>query len=259
MNYGLKLEEIKQEDFVFGGAQLGDAPINPSADWTGWLPDIEVQNLNGIEPYACVSFATLNVIETLERFEYGATANYSDRFLASASGTAALKGNSPQTVAEILRKKGCTLDKDFPFDLTIDTFDKFYAPLTPNLYTLALGLTAEYEIGHEYVPTNPTSLMNALKYSALVFTTYGWVQDAKGLYYRPDGAQDNHAVMCFGFKENEYWLVFDSYRDSQQSTIKKIRWDCVPMQAKRFTLHRQIVSQSWFEIFYYWLRKSLGR
>lgn len=252
MKYGLILEEpIVDKDYVFGAAnEIGGDELVPSGDWSGWLPDIEVQNLNGVEPYACVSFATLNCVEILERQEYGATTSYSDRFLANVSGTAALKGNSPQKVAETLRKGGCVQEKDLPFDSTVTTFEKFYAPIAKYLYSTALVFIAEYDFGHEYVPTDAKSLMNALKYSPLVFTTYAWVQDENGLYYRPQGLQDNHATVCFDFKENEYWLIFDSYMDrdnttaSLGTTIKKIRWDTLPMQAKRFTLHRQIKNES---------------
>lgn len=265
VNHGLIYEAPRQEDFIFGDGALGDAPINPSADWSGWLPDIEVQDLNHIEPYACVSFATLNCVETLERQEFGAlTANYSDRFLATASGTAALKGNSPQTVAETLRKVGCVWEVDWAFDSTINTFEKFYATLPQRLYTLAIGVFAQWEFGHSYVPSNAPALMEALKYSPVAFTTYAWIKDDKGLYFRPQGLSDNHCVMLFGYKENEYWLVFDSYMDRnddgtpQGTTIKKIRWDTLPMQAKRFTLHRQVVSQSWFDKFITQLRAIFG-
>lgn len=258
MTYGLRVDPIREQDFVFGDAKLGDAPLNPSADWTGWLPDIEVQDLNHIEPYACVSFATLNCVETLERFEYGATHNWSDRFLAWASGTASLKGNSPQVVAETLRKKGCCYEDDLPFDYTIGTFEKFY-DVPQRMYSLAIGEFAQYEFGHSYVNPDPINLMSALKWSPLAFTVYAWLHDKDGVYYRPDGEQDNHCVMVYGYKENEYWLAFDSYMDRnadgtpQSTSLKKIRWDCLPMQAKRFTLHRQVVDDNAFIRFLKWL------
>lgn len=257
-NHGFILESPVKSDFVFGASnELGGTPLVPDANWFGWLPDEEVQNLNGIEPYACVSFTILNCVEILERQEYGATNNWSDRWLATITGTKALKGNSPRTVAEALRKKGCVPEKDLPFDITIDTYDKFYAQIKQSLYTLALAFPAEYDFGYEFIPPNATALMDALKYSPVAFSVYAWVKDENGLYYRPQGMTDNHLTTCYGYLEGKYWRVFDSYKDGGV-VYKEVRWDSLPMQAMRFTLHRQIVSQYWFDRFLYWLRQTLG-
>lgn len=258
MKYGLHIDAIKEEDFIFGDGKLNDQAVNPSADWAGWLPEPETQvNGTGFESYACVSFATTNVVETLERFEYGATQNFSDRFLATASGTAARKGNSLQEVSETLRKKGCVEEKDLPFDHTITTFEKFYAPIPQRLFPLAIGTFAEYAYGHSYVPSDYEALMEALKYSPLTFTVYAWAKNEDGIYYRPQGMTDNHCVMCYGYVRNNYWLVFDSY-SNDGTVLKKIRWDSLPMQAKRHTLNRQVVSESLFSKFIKGLRSLLG-
>lgn len=256
-NYGLIIEPPKETDFIFGGRMLGDAPVQPDANWSGWLPDVEVQNLNGIEPYACVSFGTLNIVEILERQEYGATDNWSDRFLATTSGTAALRGNTPTLVGDFLRKKGCVKEKDLPFDSSINTFEKFYAPIPANLRTLALEFPLEYAFGYEYVPSNYDAMMEALKYSPLLFTTYAWTKNENGLYYRPQGLTDNHATVCYGYVRNNYWLIFDSYTDGG-SALKKVAWDSLPQQCFRYTLHRQIVNETPWTRFVNWLRAYLG-
>ena len=98
MNYGFILEPPKETDFIFGAQQLGDAPLQPDANWSGYLPDIEQQRLYGVETYACVSFTTLSIVEILERKLYGATSNWSDRFLALISGTKEKQGNTPSNV-----------------------------------------------------------------------------------------------------------------------------------------------------------------
>lgn len=239
MKYGLKLDPIVPEkDFILGGyGSIGGDILAPDGQWDQWLPENEVQNKNGIEPEACVSFATLNCVEILERQEYGVTQNWSDRFLATASGTAAFHGNTPHAVAETLRKKGCVEEKYLPFDVSIDTYDKFYTDIPKSLYMLALEFFAQYDFAHEYVNPNAKDLMEALKRSPVVFTAYAWVQDQNGLYYKPEGAQDNHATVCYGYKEGEYWKIFDSYF-ADGIVLKKVRWDALPMQAKRFTLHR---------------------
>ena len=256
-NYGLHIAEIKPEDFRFGDAKLGDSPINLDANWSGWLPDVEVQNLNGIEPYACVSFTTLNCVEILERHKLGATDNWSDRFLATISGTAEQKGNSPQAVAEMLRKQGCVKEQDLPFDSSVTTFDKFYAPIKSSLLTMALAFKAEFSFGHSYVPSNAEAMMEALKYSPLGISVTAWHKDADGLYYRPQGMTDNHFTVCYGYVKNNYWLIFDSYV-AGGSALKKLRWNSIPMQAKRYTLHRSIVVESAWDRFIALLKQICG-
>ena len=80
-NYGLKIDKQKPEDYVFGSSPVPFEIINESGDWTEFLPKKEAQNLNGIEPYACVSFSVLNCIEMLIKKQYREEVNYSDRFL----------------------------------------------------------------------------------------------------------------------------------------------------------------------------------
>jgi len=239
MNHGLIIEPPTETDYIFGGGKLGDLPLNPSGDWSDYLPPNEIQNLNGIEPYACVSFATLNCVEILERKLYGATRNWADRFLATMSGTKERQGNSPQQVSETLKSKGCPQERHWTFDETINTYEKFYADIPENIKTLALEFKAEYSFGHEYVPSNAQALMEALKYSPVALSVYAWVKDENGLYYRPQGTSDTHLTVCYGYEEGKCWKIYDSYLDNG-GCRKKLRWDALPQQAKRFTLNRQI-------------------
>lgn len=243
--YGLILEQpVPNKDFVFGGYGTLDGQVQVAdGDWTYWLPEPELQDANKFEPNCCVSEALLNVVETAERKEYGLSANYSDRFLATASGTNPKQGNSMNTVTETLRKKGCVLETEWPFKAT--TLEEFYSHLPQRLYTLALRFTAAYNFGHEYVPPNAESLMEALKYSPLLFSTYAWTSNNFGIYYRPAGFSDNHAVTCYGYQKGEYWKIFDSYIKGT-TVLKKVAWDSLPMQCKRITLNRQVVSESAF-------------
>lgn len=254
---GFIFEPLKETDYIFGDNKLGDAPIQEDANWSGYLPDIEVQNLNGIEPLACVSFTILSIVEILERKLYGATSNWSDRFLAAISGTKEKKGNSPGTVAEILKDRGVVAEHYWPFDAQINSYEKFYADIPKNIETLALAFRAEYSFGYSHVPSNYDSLMRALQYSPIGFSVYAWVKNADGLYYRPAGGIDGHFTVCYGYVKNNYWLIFDSYGENGEH-LKKVKWDSLPQQAKRFTLNRQIVIQSWFDKFIAQLKAILG-
>src|SRR4051794_33539420 len=117
MKHGLQLCPIVvDKDYVLGSyGSLGGDVIRPDGQWDPFLPIDEVQNLNGIEPYACVTFGTLNCVETLIKEQFGEERNYSDRWLAKATGTDLKLGNDPQTVAEFLRKSGDVKQTDWGF------------------------------------------------------------------------------------------------------------------------------------------------
>ena len=217
----------------------------------------EKKKLYGVETYACVSFTTLSIVEILERKLYGATSNWSDRFLSAISGTKEKRGNTPSNVGDFLRKQGVVPEKDYPFDETKNTYEKFYDPVPNNLKTLAIAFTAEYSFGYEHVPSNYDAIMEALKYSPVGFSAYAWTKDSDGLYSRPQGMTDNHFTICYGYVRNNYWLIWDSYTE-EGAPFKKVRWDSLPMQCKRFTLNRQVVVESFWQLFIKQLRAILG-
>ena len=218
-------------------------PSNPTGKWEPFLPIDEVQNLNGIEPYACTLFALLNCVETLIKFQYGEERNYSDRFLAKATDTDRKLGNDPHYVAEYLRKNGVVTQTDWSFDSFIDTFAKFYMPLPAVLRSVATKFIAEFALNHWYVPTDKASLKHALTFSPLAVSVYAWEQNDAGLYITPPGAMPTHCVMLYDFEEGQCWKIFDSY----DSTHKKLEWNFPFAIAKRYKLTRQtdIKSRGW--------------
>lgn len=245
MKYGLILDEKQPEDYQFGSAvSLGSEMLVPDGDWAPWLPIDEYQNL-AMEPMACTSFGTFNCLEALVCFEYRITINYSDRFLAYTSGTTQY-GNSPKTVIDTLRKKGSVTEDLWPYTPDINTWTKFYATPPQNLYTKAVALLAEFSIGYEFVSNTQAAMMEALKHSPLGVSVYAWdAPDNDGIYHRPQFAQSNHWTMCYGYVPNQYWKIFDSYDNSH----KRLAWDFGFEQVFGYTLHRQIVSESWFQKF----------
>ena len=246
INHGFILSEIVENDhYMLGGyGSLGGTPLNPSRDWRNVVPSInEVQNLNGIEPQACTTFGTLNAVETLYKFIYGKEINYSDRWLAKKSGTIPTAGNNCHVVAETLRKKGDVIESEWPFDSTIKTPALFYAEPPTKLDIEALIFDEEFDFGHEWVPTTAKSLYDALQLSPLGFSVFAWVQDENGLYYKPQGQSDCHWVCLVYAEWEKYWLVLDSYMDNGE-LYKKVRWDALPQQAKRYTLSRQVVNET---------------
>jgi len=238
-NHGLLLDKIEPQDYFGGGKiELGGEVLRPDGQWDDYLPSDELQN-KGFEPSACVSFGTLNCVEVLERFIYGDVENYSDRFLAYASGTT-LQGNSPQKVAEKLRKAGAVKESEWPYPENA-TWTTYYQTPPQNMYTRALEFMAKYDFGHQYESADPLSMMKALTYSPLGVAVFAWPQpDSEGILHRPLGAQSNHWCMVYGYVPNQYWKVMDTY----DNTKKKLAWNFGFEQVKRYTLHKQVVNNT---------------
>lgn len=233
--YGLKLSRPKGQDYIFGSS-LPMTVVNPTGDWSDYLPVKEFQNLNGIETYACVTFTILNCIETLIKYKYGEDVNYSERFLASVSGTKE-GGNDPQVVCEFLRKIGVVPQDLWAFD--VSTFEEFYKPIPPKLYELAREFNEKWDFLHEYVPTTKEAISQALKCSPLLISVSAWYINGNGRYYRPQGMQDNHATTLFYESEGNFRRVFDSY---DSPFIKDVEWDAIPMMIKRFSIEKKVIN-----------------
>src|SRR3990167_3107700 len=86
--YGFIYEPGTDQDYVLGGeVSLGGEVLMPNGHgWGNFLPEVEIQNANNIETYACTSFGTLSAFEILGR-KYGLNFNFSDRHSAITSGT----------------------------------------------------------------------------------------------------------------------------------------------------------------------------
>lgn len=239
--YGLQLDQPSPEHFVFGGT--GNLPqdiIQPDGDWTPYLPVKELQNLNGVEPYACVTYSLLNCVETLIFRKFGETVNYSDRFLAAISGTKQ-GGNSPQVVCEFLRTMGVVVESLWPFSPDIQTFNDYYSPISDDLKSLALEFVKKWDFKHEFVIPDPSHITNALKCSPLLITIYAWVKLDSNLYYKPEGATDNHAIMMFYELDGQFRRIFDSY---DSPNIKNIEWKSMPMIVKRIHIEKKVSQET---------------
>ena len=234
MNHGLiiKKVETKEEgaEHLLGSIKkFKGVVINPSGDWTPYIPEGELQNKGKFEPNACVSFGTNNCIETLIRFHTGQFENKSDRALAIGSGTDPNRGNDPHTVAEYARKKlGFAPEDALPFNSLIDTLEKFYSPnpLTQNIFDSAVPFNSKWEMNHEWVFLNGSAeskkklLKEALKVGTVGVSVYAWESD--GLRYtKPQGATDNHFVQLVGYDSGDCPFIFDSYAETDGTPFIK--------------------------------------
>lgn len=242
-NYGFILPEIKQEDFVFGDASI-DAPVlQANGQWDAFLPKDEFQNINGFETFACGWYNTLNPIEILLRRKFGFDENYSDRWGAQKTGTKQRHGNDPHAVSEFIRKNGIVEEYEWP-NAPAESFDDYYRDPPFPLDVSARTFSKHYEFFHDYVPNDPKSMTNALKYSPLGIAVYAWEQLPSSLYKAaPDATSQNHWVTCYGFEEGKFWKIFDSYDNSH----KQLEWSHRPAIAKRYHIDLAPQAASFFQ------------
>jgi len=236
MNYGLQEIEIKRKDYLLGGkVSLKQVILSKDGQWDKWLPPKEVQNFP-IETDACVTFAILNAVEILLRYEFGNTENLSDRFLAYISGTTK-HGNNPQNVAEALRTKGDVKEKFWTYTKSLKTWEEVYEAPPRTLYSQALDFIKVYKFGHEWLLATPPFMKQALQYSPLTVAGWAWDRNSQGFYFSPKGKRPEHYFVVYGYVDGEYWKVFDSYDNS----LKKLVWDFHFTMVKRFTLHSKVI------------------
>lgn len=248
-SHGFLPDVQKPEDLVFGAAQsvqtrFGGAVLRPDGDWTLWLPDDENQSTPSTETNSCVSFGTLNAIETLTRLMFSVALNLSDRFVSKMSGTNPAKGNTPNKVADTIRHQFSVNENEWPFTEDM-TSEEFFKDIPSQLKTLAIARGAEYEFGYERVSPDTESIREALKYSPIGLSVPAWFKDDTNRYYRPPGVSDSHWCMCYAILPNGDKLIFDTYAPFR----KILRADCTPLQAMRYFIRRQIKNESMWQKF----------
>lgn len=235
--YGYIPSEHKPEHLCFGTLHcLGGQPVNPGGHWLAAFPTLDEQQNIGVEPMDCTSYGTTNALETLAKFLYQDSTEWSERLLAYMSGTTP-QGNDPLTVLNTVKKKGLVPLADWPINAALQTWAEYYQVPPQNLLTKALEYLAHYGVDGEWVTTDPTSLKAALEYSPLGVAGYAWELDtATGLYVTPPGAQPDHWFMLGDYVDGQYWVVMDSY----QSDIKHLAWDYQFAEAMRYSLVNNI-------------------
>jgi hypothetical protein len=218
-NFGLLLEqEVRVKDWQLGGI-TGIIPevLQPSADWTEYLPVYEPQLIN-FDTMGCVTYSALNCLETLYNRRYGIEENFSDRFIAKASNTS-LNGNYLSTVAETIRSHGLVAEKMWPFDA--NNWTEYMKDIPIEVIQAGQNSLDKYKVNWEWVvERDAKTVMEALTYSPLQVTVYAWNSPKDGIYQKTTKTT-NHAVMLYAYKKYEYWMIYDHY----DNKIKKLAWD----------------------------------
>jgi len=218
-NFGL-LQEVQAnpKDWRFGSF-TGIIPevLEEDGNWNEYLPVYEPQRKD-FDTMSCVSFSALNCLETLYKRRYDIEENFSDRFIAKASGTT-LQGNYLSTVAETIRTFGLVGEEFWPFEAK--TWVEYMKDLPLEVLQAGQDSLARFKLNWEWVvERDAKSMIEALTYSPLQVTVYAWEKPVNGIYPRTEKTT-NHAVMLYGYKKYEYWLIYDHYSNN----IKKLSWD----------------------------------
>lgn len=218
MSYGLlpaKIENAKEGSaHVLGSANLAERVINPTGDWEQYAPDREPQNVNGEETNACTYYGTNTALEALDRF-LGETTNYSDRYTANIGYQQGrlnpAAGANPHDTAEVIRTaSGQVAENEAPWG------SPYYSLDTAPLKEKALKWYEKRKVAHKWVFTDGTpmskrvSIKDALTKGTVCVSVAAW-HKKDGLYYKPEGAGDNHWVWLMSANGAGPYKIFDSY------------------------------------------------
>jgi hypothetical protein len=240
--YGFIPPEIIPRDYVLGSERATPVEVLQSdGQWDEYLSVDEIQAKNDIDTQNCTGYGTLNCLEILFKRKFGIETNFSERYVGIMANTDPKRGgNNPQKVIETIRTVSGLINESFlPYDDSIDTLEEYYSPkpMTSDLLRKGKQWLTEYILKHEWVYVGKQSIekiKEALTHSPLGVSVYAWVQKGDGseLYIKPKGAKDTHWTTLYGYVENKYWKIFDSY----DNTRKKLAWDYKFDYCKKFWL-----------------------
>lgn len=243
-NFGLSpdndLGPKDDRDYILGTAtETKKLILNPDRDYSASLPTAEMQFGHGFDTGSCVTFSALNTIETYVKARYNTDWNKADRFTAKMSGTT-IYGNSFAVVAESIRKDGMVDEAQWPWTADVNTWDKYMAPIDPEIIALGKKNAATIDLKHEWVGfagVDPEKLWQALLYGPQQVSVHTWGPiDANGVYQRMPGSDNiptNHGVELFAGAYGKSWKIFDHYT----KTIKTMAWDYYFGSSKQFFIN----------------------
>lgn len=237
---------IFDDEYIFGSDKSLSAVkiLNLGGDWRGYIPRFEEQFKNGVESMSCVTYGTLNVIEILLEHHHDIlNQDYSERYTSTLAGTTR-SGNSPQKVAETVRKYGLITEMLLPFNDSINTWEKYFAHISSGLKRKGKKWLKDWEFGHEWIITRDTNvadkipiLENALKISPVGVSVFGWA-DIDGIYVK-EGNDTHWCVLLYGDKD--YWYVLDSYAPFMKRLEKSYDFGF----AKQYTVDMSEIKKNW--------------
>ena len=252
-NYGLILDNRTDERDLFFGA---NERVNHKYTVSDWLPYYsvgELQHGTYFDTMSCVTFATLNILEA--KFNYlldenilsddnlkwlnekgyieNGKFNFSDRFIASLSGTTN-RGNNARNVWNAIRKYGLVSEKICDWDRSRDVVyeerfpDWYRDPKNVSQEALDLGKEFLERFNILYERVYRADYFEAVKHSPLlVFISTGCPKE--GDMQMACDKTTNHAVSLPN-ANGEFLKLFDHYHknpigEGQEKFLRKVSKD----------------------------------
>lgn len=271
----IKIKEVKQsfispgiitpDQHIFGSGKVQGVVLRRDGQWP--LSVGEKQSRNGLDTFACVTFALINSVVSIIKELFGIDVNYSERFVATGSGTDPAKGgNDPQKVAEWARHNGFVDEAVLPFDSSVKTLADYYADLMGETLKKGKEWLKNYTLRHDWLSEGNLITIDNLKagltYCPPAIALYAWAFDEeRKVYVRPEHAKDIHMVELRGYVDGKYWIIKDSYPEDNEEIIqenmaefnlprekaafiKKLDWNYPLYFAKRYVITKAIQKKS---------------
>lgn len=226
-DYGVRVRKPRRSDYKDGDDRLAmrlgayGGEVRSDGQWVEDFENTvpELQKREGFETFYCVTGSAIRFIQIL-LYNLGISKNKSERYTAKKSGTTR-NGNYLYKVGDSINNDGVVDEEVWPWPKILN-WTSFYQEIPEDVTIKGELWKTEYKTGYEWVRIHDkVARMNQLKKSPLQIIVKAWFRRENGMYYFPDGAVYNHAVLLIGYKEGEYWLVGDQY----EPFVKKIEWD----------------------------------
>lgn len=232
-NTGIIIQDkIAEEDFIAGGVSgIEYKEINPSGNWTDFLPHEEVQKNRYMDSMSCVSYSLLNCLEAqllffIEKnllpkthldflkdngYMFNGQPNFADRYLSKMSGTTHL-GNYLTKVAGSARNDGILPEKDWGFGGEF-RWNDYYKEIPEELKKKAKKFYDFFEVKYEWVSIKSSAsreeLEKQLKHAPLQIAVP--ICNWNNAIITPCGkTKAVHAVMLTNIR-SEVLDIFDHY------------------------------------------------
>lgn len=233
-----KLGEQKAE------ARFGATALNPSGDWSKFIPTYEKQSKNGVEPCDCTVINSHRAWITAANYQgFQFPQNVSERF-SGVMAKVRPPGANPYDTCESIRRWGMVNEEVLPFNDDIKSVVDFYHPdpMDEGLIAEARKLVQQYELGHKNIwndrfgrtMNKPTILKNQMTKGPVCVSVVGWKFNGT-VYYKDAGDEDSHWTLLTGrYREGEWWEVNDSY----SPFLKKVAWDTDFQMAELYLIQK---------------------
>ena len=211
-NYGLNINEIPNPTaYKLGAVELPKIVLRPDGQWDAYLPADELQFTPSYDTFGCTIYAIENIQQILEKFHFGTTSEYSERYNYNLIKIVP-PGADPYLAAESFRNDG-VISGQLPMT---DTLSEYATPRPMSQKYIELGIAHPHMLKHQWLWENSrtkevrTALIKEhLPYSPLTVSVTAWQLGPDGSYLDA-GRNNTHLTVLYGWNDRG-WLIYDSY------------------------------------------------